>query len=299
MSKPIQLALQGAHDSAGGAPNIMDLLDQVRSLVGIFKGVEEALTGGTGGWIDWRVTAMSMDSPCAVEITPFLGTAPGKPDVNEPVREDLVDSVVTEVATGLHRLAEGDAKPTATFPYKAIACAEAVCNRLRKKLEGTTVDFSAYGEQPNFIARREDVDEFMGSIKSAKAIASRGVTELGSLEGYVTHVRVGAKGQCILQVRSRLDGTTVRCMFSKDALLGSFGTSTLIDLMNEMRVEVYGLIRYDAQGRIKDVLVDAIDLLDTVESPASGDGIFPPNFTGDLNAVEYLAEVRKEFDSDE
>lgn len=295
--KPITLTLQGPRDSQTSGPSVGALLDQLRSVIGIFQDVEASLLEGERGVIDWRVTAMSKASPCSIEITPYANASKPSRSAN-----GLVENVVEVVATGLQALAKGDDSMAANFPLSAVTRTGQLCGRLRQDLERTAIDFSAYKYKrkrkclPVFVVDRTSRGKLANFVKSTKAEMSRRISELGSLEGDVVGIDFSNPDRSIVKVRSRMDGQIVRCYLQPNSSLGQLGSKTIARLRRGTRVEVYGLIKYGAQDQIKYIVVDEIELIDPVQKYPSAGRVFPPGYTGGLSATEYLAEVRKEFD---
>ena len=94
MAKPITITVKGTDVDGDDAPTVEDLLAQIQDLIGVLKGVEEAVADDGKREIVWRVTNVTRNSPLRFEITPYAK--------NHAMNIDRrAERVVATTATGL------------------------------------------------------------------------------------------------------------------------------------------------------------------------------------------------------
>lgn len=288
MAKPVTISLESSDDHGGNAPVVLGFLHQVEDVVRMLQSVESTLADHPDDKLVWRVTGMSKRSRCRFELTPFPGTQGTAKSAARQAKR-----VIHLLADSLHAIAS-DGETDMEFPEEALKYATRICNRVGKGLESTKLDFSEYLVEAfrTFTVNRQNVAEYAKSIRRARQAAPRGHHELGSVEGFVTEVGHDTGGQPILRLRSRLDETSVKCLLSEKSL-EELGACRVDDIMRgSVRIEVYGLITMNERDQIKQVQVEEIDVFDPEEDLPSAAEMVTPNYTGGLDAVTFLAEIR-------
>lgn len=285
VANPIKITIKGSDRFGVDAPIVEDLLAQLQDFVAVLKGVEEAISDDSGAEIDWRVTDATKNSPLTFEVTPF----PRRHAMNIDKR---AAEVVTITADGI-RLLESGAKPQLYFSNALLAKAQKLFERVANGLDTTLVDLSAYDNTPPLQIDKNHALEFVHNLQKLKQAQPIKYRELGSIEGTVTRVELDGYGRPIIWLRARIDGQDVKCV-AKGHALDRIGHYQVSDVLNGLRVLVYGLLHYKDLEKIRDVEVEDLHVFGPdSDLPDYGD-IIAPGFTGGLEAGEYLRQLRED-----
>lgn len=280
MIKPVKISVRarGEVDS----PTVDDLLDQVRDFFEILKGVEQALAGDGSNAIEWRVVNATTNSPISFEVAPFahdFGT-------NIDHRAEIV---ARQTALGLFQLETTNERPT-YFTDGVLARAEKMFQRVTNGLDKTVVDYGL----PNLQALDITPDIAHRAARHIRAILkpeNKPYEEIGSLEGYIDSIERDGWGKPIVRVRLRLNGETIKCVVSGQAL-AALEDHQIRDVYRGRRIQAFGKLKYRGPGALRDAEVYEIRFLrDRSELPDVED-IQDENFTGGLRTEDYLTRLR-------
>jgi hypothetical protein len=280
-TRPLRIVISG-RAAETDAPTVEDLLGQLRDLVAVLRDVERAVATEDDGEIEWRVTDASRSSPLALEITPF----PKRSGLNIDRR---FNAVRKHAAKGLAALRESGERP-AYFGDHALASAGQLFRRVTNGLAVTEIDFG--DGLPALTLTAGTAGAAAANASQALAPQDRPYREIGSVEGYFRSLKRDTRGRPLLFIGERAMGTTVRCIV-RGAALQQVERQQIGDVWKPgRRVLVSGLIRYEAPGRIKEVVASDVRLLrERAELPKVKD-IIDPDFTGGLSSEEYLEAIR-------
>jgi len=282
MAKPVKITITGPSEGRTDAPSVDDLLNQIRDVVDVLRGVEKAVESDGANTLVWRVTNVTMNSPISVELTPY-GSGPADAVA---ARIDLVEKTAVR---GFRALRNGDMRPP-YWPDEIVARARKLHSRVLNGLSDTVIAFDADPEGDWIVIDRPAAREFERSVERAKAVVSIPYTELGSVEGFVTKPELDGNDRAILRFRARLDGAEVKA-FASGPAFRQIEQLTLSEVWHGVRVRVYGAIHYKSLGTIETINATSIELLDSQTLPGIDD-IVDPNFTGRLTSDEFLRELR-------
>lgn len=286
MAKPIRITVRGSDGRGVDAPTAKDAVHQFEDLLRLIDAVEQALSGRAKGELIWLLTAMSKSSPCMFEITPDTSTTLLSEEI-----AGLADEVVEAVANGLQSVAmRGEVHKR--FPEEAMSIAHKMCKRVCNGLGDTTIDFSRYGDLPNFTANGKNVAKAVAAIERASETTPKGYQETSTVEGVIVDVGRDVSGSPVMRLHSRLDGNIVRCTFPKSSL-GEFGNIPIANIAKGIRVNVLGLISRDHEHMAKHIEVHGVDVFEPDEELPAPEDLIVPGYTGGLEAVAYLASVRQ------
>lgn len=282
MAKPIKITVIGDDHRGGDAPTVEDLLSQIQDFVHVLRDVEEAVSEEGKEEIVWRVTNATKNSPLTFEVTP----TPRQHAMNIDAR---AAKVIQATAYGFEQLAKTGDRP-AFFTDKVLDRAAKVYQRVTNGLASTSVDFGDYNApalsaNPN---KARSVVRNLAAVKRAVPLVHR---ELGSLEGYISKVELDGFGRPIVWLKSRLDGQVVKCVSDEKGLdrIGHFEVS---EVLKGMRVRVHGLLHYKDLEQIGTIEVEGVHVFEDDKNLPDYNDIVSPNFTGGLEASEYLKEIR-------
>ena len=285
MAKPITITVKGTDVGGSDAPTVEDLLAQIQDLIGVLKGVEEAVADDGKREIVWKVTNVTRNSPLRFEITPF----PKNLALNI---ERRAERVVGTTAMGLQRLALGGDRPD-NFTDEIVARAEKVYERVTNGLAATAVDFSNYRNAPPVEITKETVKTSMATIRTFRAPSPIPHRELGSVEGTISRVELDGYQRPIIWLRARLDGSVVKCVAS-DGALDRIGHYEVAEILHGMRVTMFGLVNYKGLEEISSIDVDGIHVFSDDNDLPGFESIVSPNFTRGFEASEYLEALRQD-----
>ena len=233
MARPFNITIRGRYPDGDDAPTVEDLLDQIKDIVTVLRGVEEAISDDGHGELVWRVTDAKKQSPITFEVTPFSKTF-GK-NIDNRAKQ-----VVSATASGLALISETGERPN-YFTDDVMKQAERVNFRVTSGLAKTTLDFRNYGDVPNIELTPESARRTIENIAVIKAPGPIKHRELGSIEGFVARIELDGYGRPIVWIRSRLDRQVFKCI-SNDHGLDRIGHFEVSEVLKGMRVRVHGLI---------------------------------------------------------
>lgn len=285
MAKPIRITVKGSDVGGEDAPTVEDLLAQIQDLVGVLKGVEEALSDDGKKEIVWRVTNVTRNSPLSFEITPF----PKSHGMNIDRR---AEQVVTSAAQGMQALVSGGNRP-AYFSDDLVERVEKVYERVTNGLAATEVNFADYRNAPAIEITKPTVGGQVAAIQAFRSPRPVPHKELGSVEGTITRVELDGYQRPVLWLKSRLDGQNVKCI-ANDGALDRIGHYEVGEVLKGMRIIVYGLVSYKDLEDIGSVEVDGVHVFaDDSELPGF-DQIVSPGFTNGVEASAYLEALHRD-----
>jgi len=280
MAKAVKISVRarGEVDS----PTVEDLLDQVRDFFEILKGVEQAVAGDGSTAMEWRVVNATTNSPISFEVAPFahdFGT-------NIDQRAEIV---ARQTAIGLRQLETTNERPS-YFTDAVLVRAEKMFQRVTNGLDKTVVDYGVPGlpvlDVTPDIARRAT-----GNIRTILKPENKPYEEMGSLEGYIDSIERDGWGKPIVRVRLRVNGETIKCVVSGQAL-AALEDHQIRDVFRGRRIQAFGKLRYRGLGALREAEIYEIRFLrDRSELPDVED-IQDENFTGGLRTEEYLTRLR-------
>jgi hypothetical protein len=278
MAQPIKIRIRGS--GALDAPTVADFLDQLRDLIGILEGVDQALEGG-GGAIEWRVTQATTNSPIAIEATPF----PKQFGVNVDHRVALVKAAA---ANGLRALTTDATRPP-YFNQAVLGRAKKVAERVTNGLAETDV---LWGDgAPEFALTPTVAVEVARNAELVLKPKVRPYTERGTLEGYHDGIDPHPQGKHVLYVRSRRTGERVKCILTRDAF-EDVRHREIEEVLQGRRVQVRGALHFKAPHNLDFVTAEHVRIMPRREELPTLDEIIDPNFTGGLSTEDYLEAVR-------
>lgn len=285
MAKPITITVKGSDVEGEDAPTVEDLLAQIQDLVGVLKGVEEALADDGKKEIVWRVTNVTRNSPLRFEITPF----PKSHGMNIDRR---AERVVTSAAQGMQALASGGTRP-AYFSDDLVERVEKLYERVTNGLAATAIDFSDYQDAPAIEISKPTVSGYVATIHAFRSPRPIPHKELGSVEGTITRVELDGYQRPVLWLRSRLDGQSVKCL-ATDGALDRIGHYEVGEVLKGMRITVYGIVSYKDLEDISSVEVDGVHVFADDDDLPGFDRIVSPDFTKGVEASAYLEALRQD-----
>lgn len=285
MTNPITITIQGRDNGDSDAPSVDDLLAQIQDIVLLLRDVEAAISGGTQSDIIWRVTDAHMNSPLAIEVSPF----PREHAMNIDAK---AAHVVDSTYRGILQLATIGTRPR-FFSDKSIDRAECIVRRVAGGLIATDVDFSRYEGSSRLAINKVVVMDYVRNLEKLKTSPAQLHRELGSIEGYIYRVEIDGYDRPVVWIKSRVDEQVVKCI-STETGLDKIGHLELAEVLRGLRVRVYGLIHYKNAEQISYIDVEQVQTFsDNSELPDELD-IVSPNFTMGIEAVKYLEALRND-----
>jgi hypothetical protein len=284
LAKPIRITVKGNGIDGEDAPTVEDLLYQIQDLVGVLKGVEEALSEDGKKEIVWRVTNVTRNSPIAFELTPY-------PKTFAMNIENRAQKVIASTAAGFQALINYGERPK-YFSNELVARIEKVIERVTNGLSKTAVDFTNYGAESIEIDK-SNVDNQISSVKNfltAKPVQHK---ELGTVEGSIIRVELDGFQRPVLWLKSRLDGQNIKCIAIGGAL-DRIGHYELAEVLSGLRIAVYGIINYKDVEEINSVDVESVHVFPEDNELPEADKIVSADFTKGVEAVSYLEAMRRD-----
>lgn len=283
MTKAITITVKGTDDGGTDAPTVEDLVAQIQDLVGVLKGIEEAISDDGKRELIWKVTNVTRNSPLRFEITPFPRTYAMNIDKR-------AEQVVQTTALGLQKLAVGGGRPE-YFTDDIIAHAEKVYERVTNGLSATVLDFSKYREDLRVDITNETVKSAKAAIDTLRAPSPSPYRELGSVEGTISRVELDGRHRPVVWLRVRLDGSVVKCV-ANDGALDRIGHYEVATVLRGLRVTMFGMVNYKDKEEISSIEVDGIHVFSCDNDLPDCDSIRSPNFTRGIEASEFLEALR-------
>lgn len=281
MADPIKIRIRGS-DGETDAPTIEDFVEQVRDLVAILHGVEQAIDPQGRAAIEWRVTNASMNSPIALEATPFSVS-------HGTYIEPRAREVLHHTAWGLNQLKVSDKRPP-YFSEAVLGRAKRLSQRVMNGLSLTEIEFG--NEEPDFIITPQ-----LASLMAANAERvlappkARPYREQGSLEGFFAGIAHDGKNRALLTLTSRVTGDDVKCFLRGEAKR-YVRDKQIADVLDGRRMRVYGTLLYKAPRVIDHIEASRLDFLAGRSDLPTLDDISDPDFTGGMSSEDYLEALR-------
>ena len=175
MARPVKIVVKGTDHLGDDAPTVEDLLSQIKDQVEIFKEVETAIVGDNTPSLVWRVTNVTRNSPISFEITPY-------PKIYGTSIDDHAKKVIQATANGMKEIQNKGTRPD-YFTDIVLKKMDGFSRRLSKGLSETKIDFSEYGDIPDFTLRVDSAHQTVKKIAEIQKPAARPYRELGSIEG--------------------------------------------------------------------------------------------------------------------
>jgi hypothetical protein len=261
--------------------------DAMRQILDVFEWLS-ATAGDQAGSIDWQLVDVTMQSPLtatarAVPKIPGVAAEPIARREKVAMELSLLSMVVRgEVPTGMDSIARARAK--ALFARNANGIGRTDI-QFYENAPPITID------QKQARLAVETLEKFEKLQPEDEADLSR--VEMGSLEGDVL-LTGPFRGQPAIQLRERLSGLDVWCIFSPELAEQVGPQHSWEETWENRRVLVTGRITYSRDGRIRHVYAIALEDIDP-RSLSYGD-IADPNFTGGLAPSAYLESLWEEED---
>jgi hypothetical protein len=281
----LKIAITGKDRLGTDAPTVEDLLAQIRDFVSILRDVEGSIADGRDEEIEWRITDASKNSPLTIEITPFAK--------NYAVNIDKrAQEVVANTASGIAKLSQTGDRPI-YFSDATIAKVESLLNRATDGLAETKIDTSSYDGVPPILISRETAKAAVANIERFRSPDPVPYRELGSVEGYIARVELDAYRRPVVWLRARIDDQMVKCI-SRANGLDRIGHYEVGEVLRGLRVQVFGLIKYRDLEKIVSVEVDHVHVFPSDNDLPDFPDIVAPDFTGGIEAVTYLRNLRED-----
>ncbi len=280
MSTVVKITLSGRGPDTD-APTVEDALDELRDYLDIFRGVEEAVAGTQVSAIDWRLVDAKRSSPLAFDLQPF----PKDYAVNIDQR---VEIVLTETAVGLSALQTRAERPR-HFTNPVMRKAHRVFQRVTNGLSRSEIDFGA--KLPAMRLTPTVARDAARNVDQVLTPPDKPYKEIGSVEGYINGAEMDGFGRRVIYVIERISGETVKCLVMPEALRG-LEARELRDIWRYRRAEVYGLIHFQALGKVEHIEAQDVRFLRYREDLPQVDDIIDPDFTGGMRTEEYLDRLR-------
>ena len=277
----ISIAGRGKDD----APLLQDMLDQIRDFFEIVDGIAASIAGGGSEQFDWRVVGLSKNSPASVtvEAIPRHGFAQGA----------LLAARARDEATDGLRLLQRFGERPLHFNDNVLDAADRFVRRHATGLVETRVTADGVGDENQLVVTAFEASAAIKNI----ALVREGdpvhpYKELGSIEGVIENVGTDGFGRPFVTVRSRLNGSFVRCFLSGDALRELELTPVADVVWRQRRVFASGTLTYRSLGRVSQARVARLDFVDQGERLPQLIDIIDKDFTGGASSEEYLEKVR-------
>lgn len=281
MAEPIRIRIRGS-DGDTDAPTIEDFVEQVRDLVAILHGVEQAIDPYSRTAIEWRVTDASMNSPIALEATPF-------PMSHGTFIEPRAREVLHHTAWGLNQLKVSDERPP-YFNEAVLGRAKKLSLRVTNGLSLTEIEFGR--DEPDFTITPQVASLMVANAERVLAPPKvRPYREQGSLEGFFVGIAHDGKNRAVLSLKSRVTGEDIKCFLRGEAKR-YVRDKQIADVLDGRRVRVYGTLLYKAPRVIDYIEVRRLDFLAGRETLPTLDDISDPDFTGGMRSEDYLEALR-------
>ena len=282
VANPIKIMIKGSDNHGGDAPTVKDLFNQILEHLKILREIETEIFGVGQEQLEWRVTNLTKNSPLSVEITP-------SPKVYGKNIDNRANKVVGATAYGLRELGRGSERPR-YFTDKIIRRVNRINVRVTNGLASTEINFSGYDEQKIFIDK-EIAETTIKNIENLKAQSQKPYRELGSVEGHVKAVKYNKDGLFVITLTARIDGRDIKCT-SSDAGLDNIVRLAVGEVINGLRVRVFGTLYYKILGVIDKVDVDRVELFTPRDQLPTIEDLIDPDFTNGVDSVEYIRRMR-------
>lgn len=281
MEEPIRITIKGTESDGVDAPTVEDLLGQVEDFVRMLVGAEHAIAGEAKSELVWRITKATTNSPISFEITPF----PASPAVNVSHRVARVEKAVS---AGLRGMGRGEVRP-AYFTDDVLPSAKRIHARIDNGLADTVVHFPKPID-PDPITIDRGAARQVRLATPAAASDDEPYRELGSVEGYIFSIERDGRGASVFRIRTRLERRVVKVTLRPDAVR-NIERFSVGQVLEGLRVRVYGVLKYEALGKLGEVAATDIEVFDPFGLPGMDD-ILDPNLTDGQKTEDFLAGRR-------
>ncbi len=282
VANPIKIIVKGSDNHGNDAPTVKDLFNQILDQVAILSEVETEIFGKRQEQLEWRVGNWTKNSPLTITITPF-------PKEGGTNIDDRANKIVGATAYGLRELGRGSERPK-YFTDKIIRRVNKINERVTNGLASTEIDFFGYDEQNIFIDK-EIAETTIKNIENLKAESQKPYRELSSVEGYVKAVKYNKDGLFVITLTKRIDNKDIKCT-SSDAGLDNIKSLAVGEIINGLRVRVFGTLYYRILGVIDWVDVDRVELFTPRDELPTIEDLIDPDFTNGVDSVEYIRRMR-------
>ena len=280
MGKIVKLRISG-HGGDTDAPTVEDALDQMRDLLEVLRGVEEAVAEDGASKIVWRIVSASKSSPLAFEIEAF----PKHYGTNIDKR---VGVVMTETALGLASLQTNAERPN-YFTDKVLVRAHRIFERVTNGLSQSDANFGD-GLPPLMLTPNTARTAARNTYNVLKP-ADKPYKELGSVEGLFRGAEHDGHGRRIVLVKDRVTGELIKC-FVFDTALANVEVRQIKEVWQNQRIQVSGKLHYRARGKLVQIDAYSFRFFRSRSELPQIDDIIDPDFTGGLRSEEYLDRLR-------
>lgn len=265
------------------APLTVD--DAMRQILDFFQ-LLEAAGGEEAALIAWQLVEISINSPLhatarAVAKVPGIDVAPIARREKNALAHSIEDMVLhAEVPDWMDDATRARAKSLFARNTNGI---------------GRT-DIQFYEDTPLTIIDQRTARAAVTAIDQAEKVRTvprqdLSRIEMGSVEGDVL-VTGPYRGQPAIQIRERLSGSEIWCVFSPELAETAGPQHSWAETWTNRRVFVTGQITFSRDGRIRHVY--ALGMEDVDPKPLTYKDIADPNFTGGLGVSEYISSLWEE-----
>jgi len=262
------------------APSADDFLGQIRDYIDILMGIEKAIAEDGQNAIDWRAVDAGKSSP----LTIAFGAFPRQYAVNIDRR---TDAVLHRTADGLVALQERVERPP-FFTDDVLHFVKRTFERVTNGLDLTEIEL---GGLPPLTITPAIARQAANNARVALTPLDRPYRELGSIDGLTQAAETDGFGRKLLYVKNRLNGDSVKCILSGQAL-DIVQEHRIADVYRPIRVRLFGTIHYRSLGRIFQMEGTAVEWVPPRSGLPSIDDILDETFTGGLRSEEYLDRLR-------
>ncbi|GAB5540109.1 MAG: hypothetical protein Salg2KO_22120 [Salibacteraceae bacterium] len=279
-NEPVSISVIGEDQQGDDAPLVKDVLGQVSDLTDLLSVVGKNITDGDKPHISWKMTGARKNSPLTFDVAPFT---------TQTDSAGFQAAVVLATLDGLNEL-QGSSKLPNHFSGEALKISSRIYKRVTNGIATTNVDAKLYADHAHSSITPSIAHRALANIEEAKAKPLE-YRELGSVEGTITAIELDGYNRPTMHMLSRIDNQDMKCTFSDG--LDRIGHYEVGQVLNGLRVRVFGSVFYKGLGKISRVVVDEVHVLEVDETLPDIDDIVSPNFTDGLTAEEYLSEVRE------
>jgi hypothetical protein len=275
----VRIKISG-HGVGTDAPSVDDLFDQLRDYIDILRGVEAAIAEDGQNAIDWRVIDAGKSSP----VSMVFGAFPRQYAVNIDRR---TDAVLQRTAGGLATLRTRAERPP-YFTDHVLQRARRTFERVTNGLDLTEVQF---GGLPPLTITPTIARQAANNARVALTPLERPYRELGSIDGLTQAAESDGFGRKLLYVKNRLNGESVKCILSGQAL-EVVQEHRIAEVYRPIRIRIFGVIYYRGLGRVFQMEGNTVEFVPPRSELPSVDDILDETFTGGLRSEDYLDRLR-------
>jgi hypothetical protein len=262
------------------APSADDFLGQIRDFIDILTGIEKAIAEDGQNAIDWRAVDAGKSSP----LTIAFGAFPRQYAVNIDRR---TDAVLHRTANGLTALQERAERPP-FFTDEVLHWVKRTFERVTNGLDLFEIEL---GGLPPLMITPAIARQAANNAGVALTPLDKPYRELGSIDGLTQAAEFDGFGRRLLWVKNRLNGESVKCILSGQAL-EIVQEHRIAEVYRPIRVRLFGTIYYRSLGRIFQMEGNAVEFVQPRSGLPSIDDILDETFTGGLRSEEYLDKLR-------